>query len=157
MNKKVVELLKEKKWHVSFAESMTGGACASYLVLAPGASNVMEKSFVTYSNQAKHDLLGVSLKLIDKFGVVSAPVAIKMASGLQKKTKSEVCVSVTGYAGPPSLNQELEGEVYVAIKVLDEISCYHFTYPKPDNRESIIMLTRDRIFAEIINKLMKGE
>jgi len=154
MNKTVIELLKKRNWHISFAESMTGGACASYLVLAPGASVVMEKSYVTYSNQAKHDMIGVSLKTIDKFGVVSEEVAREMASCLFKKTKSQVCVSVTGHAGPPSLNDKLEGEVYVCIKVLDQYYDYYFSYPKPDNRESIIMITKDRIFAEVINILM---
>lgn len=98
--KEIIEKLKNKNWHISFAESITGGLCASTLISIGGASKVISESLVTYSNEAKMKYLNVSSKTIDKYTVVSEEVAKEMAEGLNKLTKSEVCVSLTGLAGP---------------------------------------------------------
>ena len=96
----VVNLLMEKEYHISFAESITGGLCAAKLINVPNASSVLSESFVTYSNEAKMKYLNVSKQTIDLYGVVSEDVAYEMALGVCELSKSEVGVGITGIAGP---------------------------------------------------------
>lgn len=96
----VVDKLIKKNWHISFAESCTGGKCCGALVDEPGASAVLDVSFITYANEAKIKYLGVSPNAIEEFGVVSEPVAAQMACGAAENAKSQVAVGVTGVAGP---------------------------------------------------------
>lgn len=98
--KKVIEILMDKGWHISFAESCTGGMCCSALVDEANASSVLDMSFVTYANEAKMELLGVSADTILANGVVSEEVAREMAIGVSKRAKSEIGVGITGVAGP---------------------------------------------------------
>ena len=100
IEEKVVELLKNKQYKISFAESMTGGLLASTIISVKGASDVIEQSFVVYSNKAKQNTLKAPYSIIKEFGVVSEQTAESMATNLHKITKSEVCVSVTGFAEP---------------------------------------------------------
>ena len=100
IEEKVFQELKRLGYHISFAESCTGGMLASKLVNVAGSSAVMNESYVTYSEEAKMKLLGVKKETIEKYDVVSNKVAIEMANGLWFKTGAEVAVSVTGYAGP---------------------------------------------------------
>lgn len=96
----VVSKLIDKGYHISFAESCTGGLCCGTLVNVSNASKVLDMSFVTYANEAKVDLIGVDSATIETFGVVSEEVAIQMAEGVAKRANSEVGVSITGVAGP---------------------------------------------------------
>lgn len=82
------------------AESCTGGLVAGYLTEVPGSSDVVERGFVTYSNAAKQELLGVPGALIEAHGAVSAPVARAMAEGAIRASHAGIAVSVTGVAGP---------------------------------------------------------
>ena len=93
-------LLKEKKYHITFAESCTGGMAAARLVDVPDASTVFEASFVTYANWAKTRFADVPEELILEHGVVSEPVAGAMASGAAFQTGAEVGVGISGIAGP---------------------------------------------------------
>lgn len=100
LEEQVVEKLIEKGYHISFAESCTGGLCCGNLVNVTNASKVLDMSFVTYANEAKMSLLGVKADTILSNGVVSEEVAYEMAVGVAKAAKSEVGVGVTGVAGP---------------------------------------------------------
>lgn len=100
LEEQVVEKLIEKGYHISFAESCTGGLCCGNLVNVTNASKVLDMSFVTYANEAKMFLLGVKADTILSNGVVSEEVAYEMAEGVAKAAKSEVGVGVTGVAGP---------------------------------------------------------
>ena len=100
LEEQVVEKLIEKGYHISFAESCTGGLCCGNLVNVTDASKVLDMSFVTYANEAKMSLLGVKADTILSNGVVSEEVAYEMAEGVAKAAKSEVGVGVTGVAGP---------------------------------------------------------
>lgn len=84
------------------AESCTGGLVAASLTAIPGSSDVVERGFVTYSNEAKEEMLGVSPALLRVFGAVSEPVAKEMAEGALKRSHADVAVSITGIAGPKS-------------------------------------------------------
>lgn len=96
----VVKTLIEKGLTISAAESMTGGLFAKSVTDVPGASAIFKSSYVTYSEEEKSRILGVDMNLIKTHGVVSKEVAISMAQGLNKLTGSDICISVTGYAGP---------------------------------------------------------
>ena len=97
---KLLALCRERGLKITTAESCTGGLIAATLTEVPGSSDVVERGFVTYSNQAKTEMLGVSNALIEKYGAVSAEVARAMAEGALRNSRAAIAVSVTGVAGP---------------------------------------------------------
>lgn len=100
MYQTVVNQLIQKNYHISFAESCTGGMACAALVSVADASKVLDVSFVTYANEAKIQYLGVAEETIQQFGVVSEEVARQMAMGVAREAGSEVGVGITGVAGP---------------------------------------------------------
>ena len=118
LNKKIVLLLRKKKLKIAIAESCTGGMLSSAITSVSGSSNVFKMGLVTYSNQAKIDLLKVPKKILKKFGAVSVQCCLAMVSNLSKISKSKVCVSITGIAGPKGgSKQKPVGLVYVGIRI----------------------------------------
>jgi len=112
----VVDLLKQHNLKVSFAESCTGGLISSKVTSISGASEVFDCGVVTYSNEQKTNLLGLSSEMLEKFGAVSREVAIAMAIGVRKLANSDIGVGVTGIAGPGGGTQEKPvGLVYIGI------------------------------------------
>ena len=97
---KVIKILKEKGWHISFAESCTAGLAAGRLVDVPDASSVFDASYVTYSNESKVRLTGVQEETIFHHGVVSEQVAREMAEGAAKTNAAQVGIGISGIAGP---------------------------------------------------------
>lgn len=87
-------------WRLATAESCTGGLVAAALTEIAGSSDVVDRGFVTYSNAAKSDMLGVPAALIETHGAVSAEVARAMASGALARSAAQAAVSITGVAGP---------------------------------------------------------
>lgn len=85
---------------VALAESCTGGLVCAALTEIAGSSAVLDRGFVTYSNEAKRELLGVSLEILDAFGAVSAVTAWAMAQGALNRSHADIAVSITGIAGP---------------------------------------------------------
>lgn len=111
---RLVEKLREKGFHVSTAESCTGGMIAAAIVDVSGASEVFEEGYVTYSNRVKEKVLGVHSETIKEYTVVSSQVAEEMAFGVQEITGSELTISVTGYAGPLDAEDGTKaGTVYI--------------------------------------------
>ncbi|MDQ8730077.1 nicotinamide-nucleotide amidohydrolase family protein [Bradyrhizobium sp. LHD-71] len=100
MARALLDLCKMKKLTIATAESCTGGLVCASLVDIPGSSAVVTTGFITYSNEAKHELLGVSSQTLENFGAVSREAAVSMANGALKKAKSGLSVAVTGIAGP---------------------------------------------------------
>lgn len=100
LEESVVDLLKEKELTLSLAESCTGGAIAARIVNVPGASQVFTHGFVTYSNRAKRECLGVKKSTLKTVGAVSAKCAKQMAKGGCAASGADICLSVTGLAGP---------------------------------------------------------
>ena len=112
----VYEMLERRGQTVSFAESCTGGMLAAAIVDNPGASGVLMESHVTYSNEAKHRLLGVSEATLAAHGAVSAQCAEEMAAGVRRISGADWGVSVTGIAGPDGGTEEKPvGTVFVGI------------------------------------------
>ena len=106
---------------VTLAESCTGGLVAAALTEVPGSSAVLERGFVTYSNAAKQQSLGVSEDIIDTFGAVSIAVAWAMANGALKRSKADIAVAITGVAGPEGgTDNKPVGTVVFAVARRDE-------------------------------------
>lgn len=96
----VIEANRAAGRRIAVAESCTGGLVGAALTEIPGSSDVFDASFVTYSNEAKVSMLGVSLDVLETFGAVSIAVAWAMAQGAMTKSGVDVAVSITGVAGP---------------------------------------------------------
>jgi nicotinamide-nucleotide amidase len=93
-------LLSRKKWFVTTAESCTGGGIAYYLTAIAGSSAYLDRSFVTYSNKAKQQLLGVRSATLLQFGAVSDETVKEMAQGAALAAKAQLAIAVSGVAGP---------------------------------------------------------
>ena len=118
LNKKIVSLLKRKKLKIALAESCTGGMLSSAITSVSGSSKVFTMGLVTYSNHAKIDVLNVPRKTIQKFGAVSVQCCMAMVNNLNKISKSKVCISITGIAGPKGgSKQKPVGLVYIGIRL----------------------------------------
>lgn len=120
----VCRKLMEKGLTLSSAESCTGGKFAAAVTDIPGISSVFQRGLVTYSNQAKMDELGVSFETLEKYGAVSEETAMEMAEGLRRVSGSDVCVSVTGIAGPGGGSEAKPvGLVYIGFVYGDKKLC----------------------------------
>jgi len=96
----VLNVLRNKNLTISFAESITGGNVSSELVKNPDASTVFLGGIVSYSNALKCDILGVSEEALRTVGAASEPVVKEMVFGLKKQTKADICIALSGIAGP---------------------------------------------------------
>lgn len=96
----VLAAARARGWMLATAESCTGGLIAGALTEIAGSSDVVDRGFVTYSNEAKMDMLGVSAESLSRFGAVSEAVAKEMAYGATVNSRADLAVSVTGIAGP---------------------------------------------------------
>ena len=118
LNQKIVLLLKRKKLKIAVAESCTGGMLSSAITSVSGSSKVFTLGLVTYSNQSKIRILKVPNKIISKYGAVSVQCCLAMVNNLSKISKSKVCVSITGIAGPKGgSKQKPVGLVYIGIRI----------------------------------------
>jgi nicotinamide-nucleotide amidase len=112
----VLAACRERGWHVATAESCTGGLVAAALTAIAGSSDVVERGFVTYSNAAKSELLGVPSETIAAHGAVSAQTAAAMARGAVARAGVDLSVAITGVAGPGGgTPQKPVGLVYLGI------------------------------------------
>ena len=117
-NKKIISLIKKKRMKLAIAESCTGGMLSGAITSVNGSSKVFSMGLVTYSNQAKVSILKVPQKIIKKYGAVSVQCCLAMVNNLNKISKSKVCVSITGIAGPKGgSKQKPVGLVYIGIRI----------------------------------------
>ncbi len=136
----LTKLLIQKKYTMTTAESCTGGMIAARMVNAPGVSAVFKSGFITYANEAKEELLGVSHDTLEKFGAVSRKTAEEMAEGAAKAAHTDTAVAVTGIAGPDGGTKEKPvGLVYIGVNVRGnvEVREYHFSGSRQKIRESV--------------------
>ncbi len=132
----VIHKFKDKGMTLATAESCTGGLIGSMIVKKPGASVVYTQGFITYSNESKIKLLGVSKDIITKYGAVSEPCAREMVKGLLAKSGADYGISVTGIAGPDGGTSEKPvGLVYIGIGTSDGVRVYEHYFK--GNREKI--------------------
>ena len=136
----LAQILLAKGFKIALAESCTGGLLAAHLTSLAGSSDWFERGFVTYSNQAKEESIGVPKKLIERYGAVSEEVAKAMAEGVLKNSLAQVSVAITGIAGPGggSANKPV-GMVCFAwgMRVADQIQTHSQTKQFSGDRQSI--------------------
>lgn len=141
--------LMEKNLTISCAESCTGGKFAAALTDVPGISKCFQRGLVTYSNEAKMEQLGVKAETLDKYGAVSEETAMEMVEGLYRVSGSDVCISVTGIAGPGGATETKPvGLVYIGLKYQDKVLCQEIRTGSDDrsrNRQHSLLRMLDLI------------
>jgi len=126
---KIVSLLKKKKYKISLAESCTGGLLSSAITSVSGSSKVFTLGLVAYSNQSKTKVLRVSKNIIRKYGSVSKQVCLAMVKNLNKISKTNISVSITGIAGPNGGTKiKPVGLVYLGIKKGNKIEVKKYLF-----------------------------
>ncbi len=152
----LTEILKKKNLTISTAESCTGGLIAKTLTDIPGVSETFMGSAVTYSNQAKMDILGVSEKTLEQFGAVSAEVAREMVTDARKIFNSDVAISTTGIAGPTGGTDEKPvGLVYMGVSTPEKTEIFREVFH--GNRADIRQMSMMRAFWRMIKILHEGK
>lgn len=142
----LINLLKERNEKVSTCESITGGLIASSIIDISGASDVIEESYITYSDKIKEKILNVSRETLEKYSAVSVECANEMVEGLYKITNSSLCIGSTGYAH--------KGEVILAIKYKNQKVIKKFQFSADRNKARLFAKNRALDLAIII---MRGK
>lgn len=126
LSEQLLALATDKRLTVTTAESCTGGMVAAAITDIAGSSAIFERGFVTYSNQAKHDMLGVRTETLDAFGAVSEEVAREMAEGARSAANANIAIAISGIAGPGGSEFKPEGRV-----------CFGWSSPRGTGSETI--------------------
>ena len=148
---KVIKLLSKKKLKISFAESCTGGLLSSSITSISGSSKVFTVGLVTYSNQAKINILKIPKRIIMKNGAVSYETCRLMVKNLSKISKTSISVSITGVAGPKGgTKQKPVGLVYIGIKKGNKILVKKYLF-KNKKRNSIQKATVNKALNLVLS------
>ena len=139
---------------ISTAESCTGGMVAAFLTDAPGSSAVFDRGFVTYTNAAKVDLLGVRPETLDAHGAVSEETAREMATGARRNAGTDLAVSITGIAGPGGSEHKPEGRVCFAIATKSGTHSETIEFG-PKGRHAVRLASRDHAISMLLAALLK--
>ncbi|MFA9201422.1 MAG: CinA family protein [Cypionkella sp.] len=133
---RVLDKAHERERMVATAESCTGGLLAALLTDVHGRGHVFERGFVTYTDEAKAELLGIPISVIKQNNAVSRTVALAMAEGALKRSNADVAVSVTGFAGPGGEDDE-EGLVHFGCARRDGATCHREEHFGPIGRAAV--------------------
>ena len=155
----VKQLLTDEGLMITAAESLTGGELLSSLSSLEEASKILNGGMVTYSNEVKNKNLGVTKQTIEKHGVVSAQCAIEMAEKVMKKFDVDIGVSLTGVAGPSSLEGEIPGTVWIGLakEGMETIAKkHHFAYKRNQNRQLSVLSALDMVRRLVLDKKIEG-
>lgn len=155
----VKELLTDEGLMITAAESLTGGQLMSALSSLEEASVIFNGGMVTYSNGVKNQNLGVTKKTIEKHGVVSAQCAIEMAEKVRNKFDVDLGVSLTGVAGPSSLEGKIPGTVWIGIAKEGEQTFakkYHFAYKRNKNRQLSVLTALDMVRRVVLGETIEN-
>jgi len=145
---KVPIKLHENNLSVVSAESCTGGWVAKQITDLAGSSAIFDRGFVTYSNQAKQDMLGVSINTLDKYGAVSEQVVIEMVAGALENSQADIALSISGVAGPGGGTEE---------KPVGMVCFGWMKRGKEAKAETIIFIgDRDEIRRQAVDFSLKG-
>ncbi|HHT62436.1 MAG: CinA family protein [Bacillota bacterium] len=148
----IINLLIEKGKTIAVAESCTGGLLSGTLTSIPGSSKCFGYGVVTYSNQAKHDLLGISWQVLNEFGAVSYETAVEMAKSVKKLARAQIGLSITGIAGPSGGSERKPvGLVYIGLAGEEFCSAHKFYFT--GSREEIRNLSVDKSLDLILQYL----
>ncbi|WP_415407592.1 CinA family protein [Sulfurovum sp. CS9] len=150
---KIIQNLTEQNQTITFAESCTGGRIAAAFTAISGASEILDGSCVTYSNDIKHLWLGVENEVLDKYGAVSSQCVSQMLEGIQRLAGSDYAIAVSGIAGPTG-GTELKpvGTVYIGLQTPFSQEVFHcnFSGPREAIQEQSTVFAIEKL-AEILN------
>ena len=132
---KINKIFREKGRTLGSVESFTGGGFASAITSVSGASHFFKGALVTYSNEEKNRILGISYNDIDTYGVISQEIAAQMAGHAKQLLNVDYCVSFTGNAGPSAMENKKVGEVYIGVAFYDKVQV--FSYQLKGDRKNI--------------------
>ena len=152
--KQLAAKLTEKGWMLATAESCTGGMIAAACTDLAGSSQWFDRGFVTYSNEAKTEMLGVPAELIAKHGAVSEEVVRAMAEGAIRHSRAQVSIAVTGVAGPGGGSEEKPvGTVWVGwcLKDQTQVQCLHLAGIRSDVRAATVTKALHRLCELVQN------
>ena len=145
----VLALCRERHWRLATAESCTGGLVAAALTAIGGASEVVERGFIAYSNNSKMELLGVPAETLAAHGAVSGETAAAMARGTITRAPVDLAVSVTGFAGPSGgTTDKPVGLVYLAVATKDgatRVERRVFTGDRGEIRKAALVLALEML------------
>jgi len=151
LSQKIVNVLRKKALKISFAESCTGGLLSSSITSISGSSKVFTIGLVTYSNQSKISLLKVPKKIISKHGAVSYETCLSMVKNLNKISKTNISVSITGIAGPKGgTKKKPVGLVFIGIKKGNKTLVKKYLF-KNKKRSSIQRVTVNKALSLILS------
>ena len=148
-SERLVNILREKGYTITTAESCTGGLISATLVNVAGASYVLNEAYVTYANSAKEKLIGVRHETLCEHGAVSEQTAYEMAKGAAKAASADCAIAVTGIAGPDGGTEDKPvGTVYAGYYVCGRIIVerYQFDGDRYEVRQQTTLKTIDRIY-----------
>jgi nicotinamide-nucleotide amidase len=150
LSQKLIKLLIKKRLKISFAESCTGGLLSSSITSISGSSKVFTLAFVTYSNQSKINILKIPKKKILKHGAVSYETCLSMVTNLNKISKTNLSVSITGVAGPKGgTKKKPVGLVFIGIKKANKTIVKRYLF-KNKKRSSIQRATVNKALGLIL-------
>lgn len=151
IERQIGALLTKAGLTLAVAESCTGGLISHQITNVPGSSNYFERGFITYSNRAKTELLGVEPELIERYGAVSPEVAREMAIGARMAAGTDIGIGITGIAGPVSDDSRKPvGLVYIAACSLDgsvQVQQHNFTGTRLRIKKLSAKAALDLLFA----------
>ena len=152
-SQKIVKLLIKNRLKISFAESCTGGLLSSAITSISGSSKVFTLGLVTYSNQSKIKILKVSKNIIKNYGSVSYETCLSMVKNLNKISKTNISVSITGIAGPKGgTKQKPVGLVYIGIKKGNKTLIKKYLFK--NNKRSLIQKSTVKEALKLIQKII---
>ena len=146
------QLLTEQSLTLSVAESCTGGNLSALLTSVSGSSTYFDRGYITYSNQAKMDMLDVDAEVLGRFGAVSEQTAFEMVNGVIQNSHSDIAVSITGIAGPTGGTVEKPvGMVCFGFYVKDKhfVKTQHFS----GDRETVVASSVDFVIQTLVDEL----
>lgn len=156
----VKKLLKEQGKKITAAESLTGGSFLNVISGEGGASDIFDGGIVTYSNHVKNNVLGVTQETIDQYGVVSPQCAIEMAEKSMEMFEADMSVSLTGVAGPSSLEGEIPGAVWIGLAQEGKepfAKKFHFGYTRERNRRNSVFAALNLARLALLNKPIENQ
>lgn len=142
IEEQLVEILQQRNLTITTAESCTAGLICGRLVNVPGVSEWLQEAHITYSNEAKHRLLGVSNETLEAFGAVSSQTVQEMAGGAARIADADIAIAVTGIAGPDGATPKKPvGLVYIGCCVFGTVFWqeYHFSGSRMEVREQTVV------------------
>lgn len=149
--RQVIESCIKKQMHVIAAESMTGGLFVSELTDIENASQVIDRSFIVYSDRSKSEILNVPQSVIKAYSVYSLEVVREMIAGLNLLSNAEIKVAISGVAGPKTYDDQAVGSVYIALEFNQKVFVYDMKFE--GSRHDIRYQTVAFIYQEILNRM----